>query len=90
MSAVKDLYDGSIIAWQIASAETTQLVTEAMKRALKATHGVKPEILHSDQGSAYTSSAYNTLLAGEGIVHKHVSSGDPRRQQSNGELLESI
>ncbi|ADO00158.1 IS3 family transposase [Lactiplantibacillus plantarum] len=29
--------------------------------ALKATHGVKPEILHSDQGLAYTSGAYNTF-----------------------------
>jgi len=77
LSAVKDLYDGSIIAWQIASTETTQLVIDTMKQALKTTHGVKPEILHSDQGSAYTSGAYNTLLAGEGIVHSMSRPGTP-------------
>nr|WP_261909289.1 IS3 family transposase [Lacticaseibacillus paracasei] len=39
------------------------------RKTLKANHGLKPEILHSDQGSAYTSRAYNTLLTGNGITH---------------------
>lgn len=77
LSAIKDLYDVSIIAWQVANTETTQLVTNTMKKALKATHGIKPEILHSDQGSSYTSGGYNTLLAGEGIIHSMSRPGTP-------------
>lgn len=77
LSAIKDLYDHSIIAWRVASTETTQLVSETITKALKATHGLKPQILHSDQGSAYTSVSYNTLLAGKGIVHSMSRPGTP-------------
>ncbi len=77
LSAIKDLYDHSIIAWCVASTETTQLVSETITQALKANHGVKPQFLHSDQGSAYTSGSYNTLLSGEGIVHSMSRPGTP-------------
>ncbi|MFD0896415.1 DDE-type integrase/transposase/recombinase [Loigolactobacillus binensis] len=77
MSAIKDLYDHSIIAWRVASTETTQLVSEALTQALKSTHGVKPQIPHSDQGSAYTAGSYNTLLSGKGIVHSMSRPGTP-------------
>ncbi|RXT17716.1 transposase [Lacticaseibacillus chiayiensis] len=77
LSAIKDLYDGSILAWDVAGTETTQLVTATMTKALKANHGLKPEILHSDQGSVYTSRAYNTLLTGNGITHSMSRPGTP-------------
>ncbi|MGA3436459.1 transposase [Lactiplantibacillus plantarum] len=74
---MKDLCDRSIIAWAVASTETKELVSETLKQALKATRGVKPQILHSDQGSAYTSGDYNTLLSGKGIVHSMSRPGTP-------------
>ncbi|MCT3066531.1 IS3 family transposase [Lactiplantibacillus pentosus] len=77
VSAIKDLCDRSIIAWAVASTETKELVSETLKQALKATRGVKPQILHSDQGSAYTSGGYNTLLSGKGIVHSMSRPGTP-------------
>lgn len=77
LSAIKDLHDHSIIAWQIADTETSALVTDTLQLALKVTNGQKPKILHSDQGAAYTSGEYNTLLAGTGIKHSMSRAGTP-------------
>ncbi|WP_243681751.1 DDE-type integrase/transposase/recombinase, partial [Lacticaseibacillus manihotivorans] len=62
LSAVKDLYDHSIIAWRVAPTETAQLVTDTIKLAIKNNGGIKPETMHSDQGSAYTGGMYNTFF----------------------------
>ncbi|WP_239061559.1 IS3 family transposase [Lacticaseibacillus suibinensis] len=77
LSAVKDLYDHSVIAWFVAPTETAQLVTDTMKLAVKNNGGIKPKILHSDQGSSYTAGSYNTYLSGEGIVHSMSRPGTP-------------
>lgn len=77
LSAVKDLYDHSVLAWKVAPTETGQLVTETMKLAIKNNGGITPEISHSDQGSAYTGGLYNTLLAGKGIIHSMSRPGTP-------------
>lgn len=77
LSAVKDLYDHSIIAWRVAPTETAQLVTDTIKLALKNNNGIKPKTMHSDQGSAYTGGEYNTFLAGEGIIHSMSRPGTP-------------
>ncbi|WP_133057554.1 DDE-type integrase/transposase/recombinase, partial [Lentilactobacillus parakefiri] len=55
LSAIKDLYDHSIVSWKVASTETADLVTDTFKAAIKNNHGVKPGLIHSDQGSSYTS-----------------------------------
>ena len=77
LSAVKDLHDHSVIAWCVAPTETGELVTKTMRLAIENNVGIKPEILHSDQGSAYTGGTYNTLLAGEGITHSMSRPGTP-------------
>lgn len=77
LSAIKDLYDHSVIAWCVASTETAALITKTMKLAIKNTNGIKPGIVHSDQGSAYTGRIYNTFLAGEGITHSMSRPGTP-------------
>ncbi len=77
LSAVKDLYDHSVIAWCVASTETAALTTKTMKMAIENNGGIKPETTHSDQGSAYTGRTYNTLLAGEGIIHSMSRPGTP-------------
>lgn len=69
LSAVKDLHDHSVIAWCVAPTETAGLVTKTMKLAIENNDGIEPDTVHSDQGTAYTSSTYNTFLAGEGITH---------------------
>ncbi|ORN05808.1 Integrase core domain protein [Lentilactobacillus parabuchneri] len=77
LSAIKDLYDHSIVSWKVASTETADLVTDTFKAAIKNNHGVKPRLIHSDQGSSYTSGRYNTALAGMGIVHSMSRLGTP-------------
>lgn len=77
LSAIKDLYDHSIISWRVETTETATLVTETFETAIKNNHGIKPALLHSDQGSSYTSGAYNTMLAGLGITHSMSRPGTP-------------
>lgn len=77
LSAIKDLFDHSIIAWKIGATETSELVTETFDTAIKATGGVKPTVLHSDQGSSYTSGLFNDHLAGSGVKHSMSRPGTP-------------
>ena len=77
VSAIKDLYDHSVIAWEIEATETANLVTETFKSALIANDGIKPSIIHSDQGSSYTSGQYNTALSSVGITHSMSRPGTP-------------
>lgn len=77
LSAVKDLHDHSVIAWCVAPTETADLATKTMKLAIENNDGIKPDTVHSDQGTAYTSSTYNTFLAGEGITHSMSRPGTP-------------
>ena len=77
LSAVKDLFDHSIVAWRVSPTETTLLVTNTVEAALKNTGRLKPDILHSDQGSAYTSRGYNMKLVGLGITHSMSRTGTP-------------
>jgi len=77
VSAIKDLYDHSVIAWKIEPTETATLVTNTFNAALVATNGEKPIYLHSDQGSSYTAGLYNTTLAGAGVIHSMSRPGTP-------------
>ncbi|WP_439646280.1 DDE-type integrase/transposase/recombinase [Lentilactobacillus kisonensis] len=53
------------------------MVTSTFKAAIKNNHGVKRGLIHSDQGSSYTSGRYNTALAGIGIIHSMSRLGTP-------------
>ncbi|WP_350028527.1 IS3 family transposase [Levilactobacillus brevis] len=77
LSAIKDLSDHSIIAWDIEETETADLVTRTLDKALAINNGVKPAVLHSDQGSSYTSGVFNDHLASKGIEHSMSRSGTP-------------
>jgi len=77
LSAIKDLYDHSIVAWTIDITETAELVTRTIDEALVETNGVKPEVLHTDQGAGYTSGLFNDRLASNGIKHSMSRPGTP-------------
>lgn len=77
LSAIKDLYDHSIIAWSVAPTETAKLVTDTLESALTEHASDRPAIIHSDQGSAYTSKVYNQVLLGAGIAHSMSRPGTP-------------
>lgn len=70
LSMIRDLYDNSIIAYKTAAAQTTNLVLDTIRLAMKKEKKrVAAELqLHSDQGFQYTSQAYFKLTQEYGIT----------------------
>ncbi len=60
LSAIKDLYDGSIIAYVVGQFNDNELVLETLRKARKANPDATP-LIHSDRGSQYTSKDYYRL-----------------------------
>ena len=67
LSAIKDLYDGSIIAYEISHNNDNPLVIKTIKKALKLNPGATP-IIHSDRGSQYTSKEYRYITQQAGLT----------------------
>ena len=65
LTAIIDLYSRKIMAWSISNSMSKQWCIQTLKEAISR-YG-KPEILNSDQGSQYTSSAWTNFLEREGI-----------------------
>ena len=60
MNAIKDLYDGSVIAYHISKNNDNPLVMENLRKAMEANPGATP-LIHSDRGSQYTSREYRMV-----------------------------
>jgi len=58
LSTIKDLFDGFIIAHQLAPNNSLALVLATLKLARQAEPQARQVLLHSDQGFQYTSQAY--------------------------------
>jgi len=68
LSAIKDLFDNSIVAYKTGTEQTTNLVLNTIKEA-KENEAVTAELhLHSDQGFQYTSHGYFNLTKEYGIT----------------------
>lgn len=61
LATVMDLWSREIRGWHVLLAHTTDLVLGAFRAAVR-TAGAAPAILHSDQGSEYTSRRYAALV----------------------------
>jgi transposase InsO family protein len=57
LSAIKDLYDGTIISYKVGRKNDLSLVIDTLRTAHQIQPLAKP-LLHSDRGSQYTSKAY--------------------------------
>jgi transposase InsO family protein len=62
LSTIKDLYDGFIVAHRCDPSNSVALVTRTVQQAKQTEKITDGLILHSDQGSQYTSQAYHDLL----------------------------
>lgn len=62
LAAIMDLYSRKIVGWSMAPSMPTDLVAGALHMALQQRRPGPGLILHSDRGSQYASSAYQTLL----------------------------
>lgn len=67
LAAVLDLYSRNIVGWAMSQRMTEDLTLSALGMALKRRQPGPGLIHHSDQGSQYTSQAYQALLEDHGI-----------------------
>jgi len=68
LAVVMDLYSRMIIGWSMSERMTSTLVCDALTMALMRRKMPTGVIVHSDRGSQYCSSAYQSLLASHGLV----------------------
>ncbi len=73
LSSILDLFNGEIVAYSIADKQDTAFVLDTL-RQLPSLPGA---ILHSDQGSVYTSLAYQEAVKGKGITMSMSRKGTP-------------
>ncbi|MHC5218649.1 IS3 family transposase, partial [Enterococcus sp. LJL128] len=73
LSSIMDLYNGEIVAFKISDKQTVSLAVETLEQ-LELPKGV---LLHSDQGSIYTSYAYYQLCKEKGIIRSMSRKGMP-------------
>lgn len=67
VSTIMDLYNNEIVAYTISSVQDTEFVLRTLKEAIEK-RKPKKVLLHSDQGSVYTSYAYQYFAKEKGII----------------------
>src|SRR5699024_11625550 len=67
LSAIRDLYDGSIISYVIGRSNNNPLVFENFDKALRVAPNGRP-IFHSDRGFQYTSKTLKRRLDNAGMT----------------------
>jgi putative transposase len=68
LAVVVDLFSRKVVGWSIGSSLATELVSEALRRAIETRRPDGRQLLHhSDRGCQYTSDAYQKTLRALGI-----------------------
>lgn len=68
LAAINDLFSNKVVGWSMANHMRTELVLDALSKAIldrRPEHGL---LHHSDRGSQYTSQAYQKALSDAGII----------------------
>ena len=73
LSSIMDLHNGEIIAYTISSKQDTKFVLDTLNQI----DLPKDVLLHSDQGSVYTSAEYYNLCKEKGIIRSMSRKGTP-------------
>lgn len=68
LSTILDLYNNEIVAYKLYNHQQTPLVMDTLKAALEIRNHPQGVIVHSDQGSVYTSYAYQNLIKKRNLV----------------------
>ncbi|WP_255314218.1 DDE-type integrase/transposase/recombinase [Bacillus sp. FJAT-26390] len=68
LSVIKDLWNNGIFIYQLSRHKDNPFVLEMFRRAFEKHKDVTGLIVHSDQGSQYTSHAYHDMLPQVGAV----------------------
>lgn len=67
VSTIMDLYNNEVVAYTVSSVQDTNFVLSTLREAIKKRRP-KKVLLHSDQGSVYTSYAYQNFAREKGII----------------------
>jgi transposase InsO family protein len=67
LAIILDLFSRKVVGWAMSAQMNTALVESALHMALQTRQPDAPLLHHSDQGSQYTSAAYQNSLAGTNI-----------------------
>ena len=76
LSPVLDLYNGEIIAFEMARRPVFALVSQMLKKALAKLSSDQKPLLHSDQGWQYQMAKYRQQLAAKGLVQSMSRKGN--------------
>jgi len=76
LAVVLDLFSRRIVGWAMKDAMTAQMVTDALMMAIWRRGRPKALMHHSDQGSQYTSEAFQRLMADNDITCSMSRSGN--------------
>ncbi len=68
LATILDLYNNEVVAYKLYDHQQTPLVMDVLKKALKVRNFPKGVIVHSDQGSVYTSYAYQNFIKEKDLV----------------------
>lgn len=68
LSAILDLFDRSVVAYQTSTTQSTRFVLDTIAKATEQEKLSTPLQLHSDQGFQYASSAYARMMSAYGIT----------------------
>lgn len=74
LSSIMDLYNGEIIAFTLADKQDVDFVLDTLNQLPKLSNSC---ILHSDQGSVYTSRSYQTAVQRKSITMSMSNKGTP-------------
>lgn len=76
VAVVLDLFSRRVVGWSMQAVMTSQLVTDALLMAVWRRGPAEPLLHHSDQGSQYTSEAFQRLLQDLGVTCSMSRSGN--------------
>jgi len=82
LSAIYDLYDKSIVAYEMSHSNNNELVFRTFDKAIKSNPKAKP-LFHSDRGYQYTSKLFKQKTSKQGITQ---SMSRPGRCIDNGPM----
>ena len=83
-----DLFNNEILEWNVRTDETMDLILPPLRRLLKRKKMStdSPMLLHSDQGSQYSSAGYSSLLKKYNVTQSMSRAGTPK----DNAVMESI
>lgn len=76
LSPIKDLFNGEIIAYEMSSRPTLDMVISMLKRALATIASDQRPVLHSDQGWHYRMPCYRKMLNDRNLVQSMSRKGN--------------